>query len=159
MRNARKNLINETTTRLAKNYDVIVIEDLNIEGMVKNHPLAKHISDAAWGEFARQIEYKTQWYGSTLIRAPRFFPSSKTCSQCGAVRAKLLLDERTFHCEACGLMLDRDLNAAINLAGLGLPGTSSGTGRRGEVRPQQQILVTTAHPGEASTETLAFVSA
>jgi putative transposase len=132
VRNARNNLIHETTTMLAKTYDVIVIEDLNVRGMVKNHALAKHISDAAWGEFSRQLEYKTQWYGSTLVRAPRFYPSSKTCSQCGAVKAKLLLDERKHHCEACGLVIDRDLNAAINLARLGLPGTSSGTGRGGE---------------------------
>jgi putative transposase len=78
VRNARKNLIHETTTRLAKNYDVIVIEDLNIAGMGKNRFLAKHISDAAWGEFARQLEYKTKWYGSALVRVDRFYPSSKT---------------------------------------------------------------------------------
>ena len=158
VRNARNNLIHETTTTLAKTYDVIVIEDLNVRGMVKNHALAKHISDAAWGEFSRQLEYKTKWYGSTLVRAPRFYPSSKTCSQCGAVKAKLLLDERKHHCEACGLVIDRDLNAAINLARLGLPATNSGTGRGGEVRPEQQKLIATAHPDEASTETLALVS-
>jgi putative transposase len=151
VRNARKNLINETTTRLAKNYDVIVIENLNIKGMVKNPSLAKHIQDASWGEFGRQLEYKTKWYGSTLVRVDTFCPSSKTCSQCGAVKAKLPLDERTYNCGACGLVLDRDLNAATNLARMGLPGTSSGTGRGGEVRPAQQKLVATAHPDEAST--------
>jgi putative transposase len=153
VRNARKNLIHETTTMLAKNYDVIVIEDLNVAGMLKNHALAKHIQDAAWGEFARQLEYKTRWYGSALICVDRFYPSSKTCSQCGTVRATLSLDERTYHCETCGLTLGRDHNAAINLARQGLPGTSSGTGRGGEVRPAQQNLVATAHPDEASTET------
>jgi putative transposase len=76
--NARKNLIHETTTMLAKNYDVIVVEDLNVAGMVKNHSLAKHIEDAAWAEFGRQLEYKTKWYGSTLVRVNRFYPSSKT---------------------------------------------------------------------------------
>jgi putative transposase len=157
--NSRKNLINETTTRLAKNYDLIVIEDLNVTGILKNHSLAKHISDAAWGEFRRQLEYKTTWYGSALIIADRFYASSKTCSHCGAVKAKLSLDERMFHCEACGLTIDRDVNAAINLARLGLPGTSSGTGRGGEVRPEHQILNATAHPDEASTETLTLVSA
>jgi len=74
VRHARNNLIHETTTMLAKNYDVIVIEDLNVAGMVKNHSLAKHISDAAWAEFARQLEYKTKWHGSTLVRVDRFFP-------------------------------------------------------------------------------------
>jgi putative transposase len=157
--NSRKNLIHETTSMLAKNYDVIVIEDLNVKGMVKNHSLAQHISDAAWGEFRRQLEYKTQWYGSTLVKAGRFYPSSKTCSHCGTVKAKLPLDQRTYHCETCGLVIDRDLNAATNLAKCGLPGTSSGTGRGGEVRPEHQTLDETAHPDEASTETLNFVSA
>jgi len=82
IRHARKNLINETTTRLAKNYDVIVIEDLNVAGMLKNPSLAEHIADASWGEFGRQLEYKTAWYGSTLVRVDTFYPSSKTCSQC-----------------------------------------------------------------------------
>jgi putative transposase len=159
VRNARKNLIHETTTMLAKNYDVIVLEDLHVAGMVKNHSLAKHIEDAAWGEFGRQLEYKTKWYGSTLVRVNRFYPSSKTCSQCGTVKAKLPLDERSYHCGACGLVLDRDVNAAINLARKGLPGTSSGTGRGGKVSPAQQKLVATAHPDEASTETPPAVGA
>ncbi|HUV58430.1 MAG TPA: IS607 family element RNA-guided endonuclease TnpB [Acidimicrobiales bacterium] len=155
--NARRNLIHETTTMLAKDYDVIVVEDLNVAGMLKNHSLAKHISDAAWGEFIRQLEYKTTWYGSTLVRAGRFYPSSKTCSQCGTVKAKLSLEMRMFDCEACGLAMDRDVNAAINLARLGLPGTSSGTGRGGEVRPVASTEP--AHPDEASTETPTLVRA
>jgi putative transposase len=151
--NSRRNLIHETTSHLAKDYDVIVVEDLNVKGMLKNHALAKHISDAAWGEFVRQLEYKSQWYGSTLVKAGRFYASSKTCSQCGTVKAKLSLDERTYHCEACGLSIDRDVNAAINLARQGLAGTHSVTGRGGEVRPSQQKLAGEAHPDEASTET------
>jgi putative transposase len=157
--NSRKNLLNQTTSILAKNYDVIVLEDLNVAGMVKNHSLAKHIADAAWAEFTRQLEYKTKWYGSTLVRVDRFYPSSKTCSHCGTVKATLSLDQRTYHCGACGLVLDRDLNAAINLARMGLAGTSSGTGRGGEVSPAQQTLVATAHPDEASTETPPAVGA
>lgn len=155
--NTRRNLIHETTTRLAKSYDVIVVEDLNVKGMLKNHSLAKHISDASWGEFTRQLEYKTTWYGSTLVKAGRFYPSSKTCSQCGTVKAKLSLDQRVFDCEACGLCIDRDVNAATNLARLGLAGTNSVTGRRGEVRPEQQNVVATAHPDEASTKALTLV--
>ena len=150
--NARSNLIHETTTMLAKNYDVIVLEDLNVAGMLKNHSLAKHIQDAAWGEFARQLEYKTKWYGSTLVRVDRFYPSSKTCSRCGTVKATLSLGDRTYHCGTCGLDVGRDHNAAINLARQGLPGTSSGTGRGGEVSPAQQKLAATAHPDEASTD-------
>jgi putative transposase len=138
---------------LAKNYDVIVVEDLNIAGMVKNHSLATHVADAAWGEFACQLEYKTTWYGSALVRVDRFYPSSTTCSRCKAVKATLSLGDRTYHCETCGLALGRDHNAAINLARQGLPGTSSGTGRGGEVRPAHKKHVATAHPNEASTET------
>jgi putative transposase len=151
--NSRKNLIHETTTHLAKNYDLIVVEDLNVAGMLKNHSLAKHIADASWGEFVRQLEYKTAWYGSTLVKAGRFYASSKTCSQCQTVKAKLSLDERVFHCKVCGLDIDRDVNAAINLARQGLAGTSSVTGRGGEVRPSQQNLAGEAHPDEASTDT------
>ena len=159
--NARKNLIHETTTYLTKNYDRIVVEDLNVTGMLKNHSLAKHISDAAWGEFVRQLEYKAAWYGTTVVKANRFFPSSKTCSSCGAVKAKLPLEIRTYHCETCALTLDRDLNAAINLAGWTSDSTSAGTrsvaGRRGKVRPRRQQLVHRAHPDEASTETPTLV--
>jgi putative transposase len=144
---------------LAKHYDVIVIENLNVAGMMKNHSLAKHIQDAAWGEFARQLEYKTKWYGSTLVKADKFYPSSKTCASCGTVKAKLSLATRTYACESCGHMVDRDLNAAINLARQGLPGTSSGTGRGGEVSPKQPKFAATAHPIEASTETPPVVGA
>jgi putative transposase len=157
--NARTNLIHETTTMLVRNYDVIVIEDLNVAGMVKNHSLAKHISDAAWGEFTRQLEYKSKWYGSTLVKAGRFYPSSKICASCGTVKAKLSLATRTYACDVCGHTVDRDLNAAINLARMGLPGTNSGTGRGGEVSPAQQKLAATAHPVEASTETPPAVGA
>jgi putative transposase len=154
--NARRNFIHETTTMLAKHYDVIVVEDLNVKGMLKNHSLAKHIGDAAWGEFVRQLRYKTPWYGSTLVVVERFYPSTKTCSRCGTVKAKLSLDERMLHCGACGLVVDRDLNAAINLARMGLAGTNSVTGRGGEIRPGP---FRPAHPDEASTDTPALVGA
>ncbi|HET9089860.1 MAG TPA: IS607 family element RNA-guided endonuclease TnpB [Acidimicrobiales bacterium] len=154
--NQRRNLIHETTTMLAKNYDLIVVEDLNVTGMLKNHALARHIVDASWGEFVRQLDYKTKWYGSTLVKADTFFPSSKRCSRCGSVKAKLGLDEREYHCEACGLVMDRDLNAATNLAGWPSKPTPAGTrsvaGRGGEVRPGRQNTDEPAHPAEASTE-------
>jgi putative transposase len=155
--NARRNLIHETTTMLAKNYDLIVVEDLNISGMVKNHSLAKHISDASWGEFTRQLNYKSAWYGSTLEKVNRFYPSSKSCASCGTVKAKLSLSRRTYACDYCGHKVDRDLNAAINLARHGLAGTNSVTGRRGEVRPEHQHHGVEAHPNEASTETTTLV--
>ncbi|HUZ40483.1 MAG TPA: RNA-guided endonuclease TnpB family protein [Acidimicrobiales bacterium] len=155
--NSRKNLIHETTTRLAKNCDVIVVEKLNVAGMLKNHSLAKHVGDAAWGEFVRQLEYKTKWHGSRLVKVDRFYPSSKTCNRCGTVKTKLSLGERVFCCEACGLSINRDVNAAINLARQGLAGTSSVTGRGGEVRPKHQNLVAMAHPEESSTEASALI--
>ncbi len=155
--NARKNLIHETTTNLAKHYDRIVIEDLNVKGMVRNHSIAKHISDASWSEFRRQLEYKTAWYGSELVVADRFYPSSKTCSTCGAVKAKLSLGEREYTCEGCNLVIGRDLNAAINLARWtsqsAAAGTHSVAGRGGKVRPSRQNIDEPAHPVEASTET------
>ena len=166
--NARKNPIHETTTMLAKNYDLIVVEDLNVKGLLKNKSLAKHIYDASWAEFTRQLEYKALWYGARVVKADRFFPSSKTCSSCGVARTTLPLDLREFHCETCGLKVDRDLNAATNLAGWASTapvvdttsaGTSSVAGRGGEVRPNRRSIDEAAHPYEASTEALAVASA
>lgn len=107
------------TTSLTARFGTVVVEDLHVAGMVKNRRLARSISDAGWAEIRRQIEYKARWRGGRVIVAGRFFPSSKTCSDCGAVRAKLLLSERTYVCAACGLVKDRDENAADNLAEYG----------------------------------------
>jgi len=97
----------------------IVLEDLNVAGMVKNHHLAKAVSDAGMSELARQIEYKAEWNGIEIIKADRWFPSSKTCSNCGSIRDDLSLAERVFVCPDCGFEIDRDLNAARNLAAYG----------------------------------------
>lgn len=113
--NSRKDFIHKISSRLAKTKPVIVVEDLNVSGMLKNHKLAKGISDAGWSEFRRQLKYKCEWYGSTLIVADRFFASSKTCSRCGEKKAVLSRGERTYRCEFCGFVCDRDLNAALNL--------------------------------------------
>ena len=91
------------------------MEDLHVAGMLKNRNLARHLADASFGQIRRQLAYKTGWNGGQLAVADRWFPSSKTCSRCGTVKPKLSLRERTFTCEHCGLALDRDLNAAINL--------------------------------------------
>jgi len=113
--NIRKDAIHKMTTSIAKSASVIVVEDLNVSGMLKNHCLARALSDASLSEIHRQIAYKAKWYGAELRKADRFYPSSKRCSACGNVKATLGLDERIYHCEACGLVIDRDLNAAINL--------------------------------------------
>jgi putative transposase len=114
----------------------VVLEDLFVAGMVRNHHLAKSISDAGMGELRRQVTYKAEWYGVELIIADRFYASSKTCSGCGQVKEALLLSERAYDCEHCGLSIDRDLNAAINLAKLGLA-----QGRTSLLEPEQ-IYVT-----------------
>jgi putative transposase len=116
--NLRRDALHKLTSSLATRHGTIVIEQLNLAGMVRNRRLARAIADTALGELRRQLAYKTTWYGSRLIVADRFYPSSKTCSAYGWVKAKLTLAERNFTCEACGLRLDRDLNAARNLAGL-----------------------------------------
>ena len=112
----RRDHQHKLTSRLVAEYGTVVVEDLNVAGMVRNKRLARHIAGCGFGEIRRQLTYKTAWRGGTLIVADRWFASSKTCSGCGAVKAKLLLSERTYVCLACGLVADRDHNAAVNLA-------------------------------------------
>jgi len=111
----RRDSINKATTMIAKSAGTIVIEDLNVAGMLKNRRLSRALSDASLSEFHRQLEYKARWYGAILVKADRFYPSSKRCSRCGHVKETLGLGERTYRCERCGLVMDRDLNAAVNL--------------------------------------------
>ncbi|NES71732.1 MAG: IS200/IS605 family element transposase accessory protein TnpB, partial [Okeania sp. SIO2D1] len=112
--NIRKDVLHKLTTYLAKNHSIVSIEDLNVRGMLANHKLAKSIADQGFYEFRRQLEYKCEWYGSNLVVVDRFFPSSKTCSRCGHVQ-DMPLNVRTFDCPECGISIDRDLNASINL--------------------------------------------
>ncbi len=114
--NIRKDTLHKLTTYLAKNHSEIVIEDLNVSGMLKNGKLAKAIADMGFHEFRRQLEYKCQLYGSKLIIADRFFPSSKTCSNCGWYNPDLKLSDRWFCCVSCGSFIERDWNASINLS-------------------------------------------
>ena len=113
--NRRLDAMHKLTTWLASTFSHISVEDLNVVGMVRNHHLAKAVSDAAFGEFRRQLEYKTTRTRAALRVIDRWYPSSKTCSKCGAVKAKLSLSERVYRCDACGLSIDRDLNAAVNI--------------------------------------------
>lgn len=116
----RQEALNQLTTYLCKNFKIICIEDLNVKGMLKNHKLALAISDLGFGEFRRQLEYKSKLHGNQIVLVNRFYPSSKTCSFCGWKKEMLSLSEREFHCENCGQVIDRDLNAAINLKNYGL---------------------------------------
>ncbi len=117
--NQREWFLHNVTTMLVNNYDVICIEDLNVKGMMQNHKLAKSIADVSFYEFRRQLEYKCEWYGKELVVIGRFEPSSKTCSCCGWKNDNLTLRDRIFRCESCGLEIDRDLNASINIHSIG----------------------------------------
>lgn len=115
--NIRNNYIHQITTEIVKTKpSKIVLEDLNVSGMMKNKYRAKSVADAKWYEFRRQILYKAELYGIEVVLANRFYPSSKTCSCCGNYKKDLKLKDRTYICNECGLTVDRDINAAINLA-------------------------------------------
>jgi putative transposase len=114
----RRDGLHQLTSRLAATYGTVVVEDLHVAGMLANRRLARSIADTGWGELRRQLDYKTAWNGGRLVVADRWYPSSKTCSGCGAAKAKLPLRVRTYACDRCGLVADRDLNAARNLAAL-----------------------------------------
>ena len=145
--NLRSDALNKTTTMLARTYSDIGIEDLNVAGMVKNHRLARVVEDAAFAEFRRQLEYKTARTGARLHVIDRWYPSSKTCSNCGTVKAKLSLSERVYHCEKCGLVIDRDVNAAINIRVAGsAPETLNARG--GSVRQAHPKGGTMRHPAK-----------
>lgn len=167
VRDTRIHTLHQVSHDLVKTHNRIVLENLNIEGMRSNRHLACAISDAGWGEFARQIQYKQQWYGGQVLIADRWFASSKTCSGCGSRIAALSLAQRVFICADCGHSLDRDLNAAVNLAAWGerhhqarepearAPITNvrgrEGSGRRsgvGETSPEE--AETDTHAGSAA---------
>ncbi len=112
--NRRNDYIHKMTTEIARIYRIIGIEDLNVAGMVKNHNLAQALSDASFAEIRRQLEYKAQWFNGLVVPIYRFFPSSKLCSVCGAIKAELTLDNRVYVC-GCGNVMDRDWNAATNI--------------------------------------------
>jgi putative transposase len=113
--NIRKDALHKATTALAKTKSAIVLENLNVSGMVKNHHLAQAVADVGFFEFRRQITYKGDWYGCQILLADRYYPSTKRCSQCGNEKVSMNLNERSYRCSYCGLVIDRDLNAAINL--------------------------------------------
>ena len=147
---ARMDAINKATTMIARTYSTVCVEDLNVAGMMKNHRLARSVSDASLGEFRRQLEYKTMRTGAVLRVVDRWYPSSKTCSSCGTVKAKLALSERVYKCDVCGLSMDRDLNAAINLMVAGsAPETVNARG--GDVR-RADTVSGNADPSETRTK-------
>lgn len=113
--NSRTYFLHNVSTALVRTFDLIVLEDLNVSGMLKNRKLSKSISDASWATFVIMLEYKCNWYGKVLVKINRFFPSSKTCSSCGHKEDKMPLKIREWTCPSCGSKHDRDLNASINI--------------------------------------------
>ncbi|MFI7293467.1 RNA-guided endonuclease InsQ/TnpB family protein [Streptomyces sp. NPDC050121] len=129
----RRDGLHKLTTRLVRENQTIVIEDLTVRNMVRNRSLARAISDAAWSEFRNLLEYKAAWYGREVIAVDRFFPSSRLCSACGTLQEKMPLHVRTWTCDSCGTTHDRDVNAAKNLLAAGRAVSACGAG----VRPQR----------------------
>ncbi len=137
--NSRMDLIHKTTLNLVKEFDTIYLEDLNVKGMMKNHKLSKAISDVSWGKFIETLTYKAEWNEKEVIHIDRFFPSSKTCHKCGYINHNLTLNDRNWECCECCEVLDRDVNAAINILNEGcrknMSGGTSDYKRRAKIRP------------------------
>jgi putative transposase len=115
----RRDYQHKLSTRMIRENQTICVESLHVKNMLKNHCLAKSISDVGWGEFVRQLEYKAQWYGRTLVKIDKFYPSSKRCFDCGHILDSLSLDVRHWTCPECGMAHDRDINAARNILAAG----------------------------------------
>ncbi|MHA6800203.1 RNA-guided endonuclease InsQ/TnpB family protein [Bounagaea algeriensis] len=130
----RKDHLHKVTTRLVRENQTVVIEDLQVRNMLGNHSLARAISDASWSEFRTMLEYKATWYGREVVAVDRWFPSSKTCSACGRLAEAMPLHLRTWTCSGCGTTHDRDVNAATNIKAAGLAVSACGAG----VRPQRE---------------------
>jgi putative transposase len=130
----RRDFLHKLSTRLVRENQAVVTEDLSVRNMVRSHSLARAISDAAWSDLRDMLEYKCEWYGRELVVIDRWFPSSKTCSACGHLAAKMPLDVRGWECASCGTRHDRDVNAAINIRAAGLAVLACG----GSVRPKRE---------------------
>ena len=149
--NVRKNALHQVTSQLARTKSAVVLEDLNVSGMVKNHHLAQAIMDVGFYEFRRQMIYKGQWYGCQVLLADRFYPSSKRCSQCGHIKVDTGLGRACVHLRSLWLKIDRDLNAAINLEQL-TTGSSPVRYACGEsVSPGYQAVLVEAGTEQQST--------
>jgi putative transposase len=151
----RRDQLHKLSTRLVRENQVIVVEDLNVAGMVRNHCLARAISDAAWRTFVNFLKYKCSWYGRDLIKIDRFYPSSKTCSACGYIVENLTLDVRKWACPSCQAEHDRDENAARNILAAGLAVSVCGPGvshraLRGSVQSGMKQKRSTVKPGISS---------
>lgn len=146
--NKRKDFLHKTSSELIKNHDSLAIEDLAVSNMVKNHKLAQAISDVSWSTFVTMLEYKSEWYGKNILKIGRFEPSSKLCSCCGSINRELTLKDREWTCSNCNSLLDRDVNASINIKNFALKNHLSVERRlknRNELPAMVGVLTSEAH--------------
>jgi transposase, IS605 OrfB family, central region len=120
LRNMREDFLDKVSTAIAKQYDTIIMEDLNVQGLMRNHRVSKSLTDVSFYAFRQKLEWKAAKYGKNLVLIGRFDPSSKLCSNCGNIKHDLRLSDRIYHCEVCGLIIDRDYNASKNIRKIGL---------------------------------------
>ena len=146
--NQRKDFLHKVSSELINNHDSIAIETLQVSNMLKNHTLAQAIQDAGWGMFVTMLEYKAKWQGKNIMKIGTFEPSSKTCSCCGHINKELTLKDREWTCKGCGTLLNRDVNAAINIKNFALRNYLSGTDRKnqGKLPTLVGALTLEAHP-------------
>ena len=147
--NKRKDFLHKVSTELIRENKTIALETLAVENMVKNHNLAQAISDVSWSTFVTMLEYKADWYGKNILRIGRFAPSSKTCSYCGTINKELTLKDREWTCKSCNSVLDRDINAAINIKSFALKNNLSGEytlKNQGKLPTLVGALTLEAHP-------------
>jgi len=146
--NQRVDFLQKTSTKLIRENQTIILEDLNIAGMMKNHCLARAISDVSWSKFIEMLKYKSEWYGKNLVQIGRFEPSSKMCSCCGTINKNLKLSDRNWTCMSCFATHDRDINAAINIKKFGLIGVFNAPGKASLSYGKNQILSRPGSPEE-----------
>lgn len=130
---ARNDYLHKVSSKIISDNQTVILEDLSVKNMVKNHKLAKHISDVSWGTFVQYLEYKAVWHNRQIVKIDRFYPSSKSCSTCHHIKSDLKLSQRTYHCDNCGLIIDRDYNASLNIKQQGL-NILSGCGTQSDIK-------------------------
>ena len=119
IKNCRRDFLHKLSKKLSKEYNAVVVEDLNMKGMSQALNFGKSVGDKGWGMCLRMLEYKLMFLGKQFLKIDKWFPSSKTCSKCGNVKEELKLSERSYKCECCGIEIDRDYNAAVNIKNIG----------------------------------------
>ena len=119
IKNCRRNFLHKLSKKLSKEHNAVIVEDLSMKGMSQALNFGKSVGDNGWGMFLRMLEYKLMFFGKQFLKIDKWFPSSKTCSKCGNVKEKLKLSERSYKCECCGIEIDRDYNAALNIKNIG----------------------------------------